>query len=283
MSALEYRDDEARDGAWCLTADPKSVEARFGLGDCHPDGPGGSRCSFRWPAWARDASGKRALGVLMVLADRILGELPHARRAPNQWSLTTELTVDVIGPAEPPDDLSAGAVLLGAQTGDGFARCEMTDRAGSVVVVGTSRLVYVAADLATSNVDGTAGGQIDVTGSTIDEALGLEQASGTEGLHVTMSDPGSWVNDFGILHGGVAACLAEIAASRLVAESNPRLSTAQVHTTYLRPGPPSVPYTASAEAVHVGRRFAVVRVAGRSAGGELCNMSTVTARLSTFD
>jgi acyl-coenzyme A thioesterase PaaI-like protein len=40
-----------------------------------------------------------------------------------------------------------------------------------------------------------------------------------------MEDPSGWVNEFGILHGCIWACMAEVAASRVIAERNPDLTT----------------------------------------------------------
>ncbi|BDB44278.1 PaaI family thioesterase [Mycobacterium kiyosense] len=88
----------------------------------------------------------------------------------------------------------------------------------------------------------------------------------------------SWTNVFGLLHGGVWACLSEIAAARLLSERNPRLGTARLHVAFVRAARGDGPVTVSASARHVGSSFAVVEVLGRSADDTLCTISTVTAR-----
>lgn len=111
---------------------------------------------------------------------------------------------------------------------------------------------------------------------TIAEHLGF--ATIDDGPDVQLDDVAVWVNDFDILHGGVWACMAEIAGAQTIAEQNPHLNTAQVHTVYFRSATPGAPVSTAANVVHVGGRFAVAQVSGLTADGTLCTLSTVTAR-----
>ncbi len=260
----------------CMVEERTSVEARFGLRNCHRTA-GGNRCTFRVPPWALDRSGRPRVGALMVLADHILGELPYLNRAPGTWTLTGELTLDIINAVPPDGELVAEAhiVLRGAET---FVECHITDRTGAIVAAGTTRSVTVAAAAADPVAGTIARGYPPTETGDIDRVLGLGYRQSGDVLHVTMADPGGWVNGFGIMHGGVSACVTEVAAAEYISARNPDLHTAHVHTTYLRPVVVGSPYIATARSYHVGRSSAVVEVLGFGGRGELCTVSTVTAR-----
>lgn len=148
----------------------------------------------------------------MVPADHILGEPPYLRRPANTWSLTTELPVDVVGSGTSADTLPASGFGLASDGRSNFVQGRIEDARRPVVAVATTRTAYVPAkvdglvDLPTPPVS-----QHD-SARTIEELLALDHASTADGTRVTIADTGSWVNGFGILHGGVSACLAEVAA-----------------------------------------------------------------------
>ncbi|QFS90368.1 Thioesterase superfamily protein [Mycobacterium sp. THAF192] len=262
---------------WCMIGDPTSVETRFGLHDCTPTDFGGNRCSYLVPPWARDADGRIRVGALMVLADHILGELPYIRRPPRTWSLTAELTLDVVG------DLSDVETLLAeAQTVTGgpepFVQCRLTDGRRNLLAVGNTRCVYVPATADDPEAEPATDGAGHADATDIDQLLGLSYQTLSDGVQLTLADPGSWINGFGIMHGGVAACVTELAAAAAVGAKNRHLQTAHIHTSYLRPVMSDSPYVAVARPVHVGRSSAVVEVLGSRGSGELCTVSTLTAR-----
>ncbi|MEH3128977.1 MAG: PaaI family thioesterase [Mycolicibacterium neoaurum] len=271
--------DDTRAG--CMVGDPTSVEARFGLHDCRLTADG-NRCAFRIPPWARDRSGRPRVGALMVLADHILGELPYLNRPPRTWTLTGELTLDIIRAVPLDGELIAEARTVAGRS-ETFVECHITDRTGEIVATGTTRSVTVAAagaDPLTDNASQEDAAQEDmpIDCSDIDRVLGLSYRQSDDLLHVEMTDPDGWVNGFGIMHGGVSACVTELAAAEYVRAHNPDLHTAHVHTAYLRPVVVGSPYVATARAYHVGRSSAVVEVLGFGGSGELCTVSTVTAR-----
>ncbi|WP_176562188.1 PaaI family thioesterase [Mycolicibacterium palauense] len=217
------------------------------------------------------------MAVLMVLADHILGELPYMRRPERTWSLTSELTLEVIGQLPRVDTLVAEAVDT-AQGDESFVQCRITDTAGALVAVGTARTAYVPATADDPVADVSATSPEESAVLDIDEVLGLGYRRLADGVEVSMAEPGRWVNGFGILHGGVSACVTELAAAAAIGERNPDLYTAHVHTNYLRPVVAGAPFVAVAHLYHVGRSSAVVEVLGRGGRGELCTVSTVTAR-----
>ncbi|MCP3810823.1 hotdog fold thioesterase [Mycobacteriaceae bacterium Msp059] len=276
MSIAEDARQTAAGAAWCMIEDSRTVESRFGLRDCSPTDAGGNRCAFVAPAWARDPQGRPRVGALAVLADHILGELPYMRRPPRTWSLTAELSLDVIGDLPSTDVLFAEAVDV---TGgpDAFLQCRITTAAGRLVAVGTARTAYVAATGEDPVADAAAAPSAVHDDFDASAMLGLQHHDLTDGVEIALLDPGNWVNGFGILHGGVSACVSELAAAEAVRARNPTLSTAHVHTSYLRPVVADAPFVATARLHHVGRSSAVVEVLGRGGRGELCAVATVTA------
>lgn len=261
----------------CMVGASGSVEARFGLTDCRPTDSGGNRCGYVVPPWARDAQGRVRVGALMVLADHILGELPYVRRPPGTWSLTSELTLDVIGEISSAELYFAQGrnLTVGANV---FVQCTITDAEEKLLAVGTTRCAYVPGGGEDPVADVSGRRAQPAVSTDIDQVLGLDYHHDSDGLHVTLADPGGWVNGFGIMHGGVSACVTELAASAAVARQNSELSTAHVHTSYLRPVVVGAPFVAVARPYHVGRSSAVVEVLGCGGGGQLCTVSTVTAR-----
>lgn len=273
---------ECHDEFYCLVAEPLSVEARFGLKECRPRGAD-SHCDVELGKWSSSPGGGVQLGALAIAADHILGEVPYIRRAHDQWSLTTELTIDFVVPPEPGTTLHIWGSPTRIETTGGFAHGEMINAEGGVVALCTTRTLFVPSSPIPPPAElfGATSATGVTTAVTLDEHLGLDFLDGgddTEELCVRMIDPSAWQNNFGILHGGVWACLAEVAASRLVARTRPGLATASIHTTYLRPGAPGAPVSVTARTFHVGGSLAVIECVGRSGDGAICTRSTVTAR-----
>ncbi|KUI34262.1 PaaI family thioesterase [Mycobacterium sp. GA-2829] len=213
----------------------------------------------------------------MVLADHILGELPYMRRPPRTWSLTAELTVEVIRDLSDVDTLIAEAQAV-TEGPESFVQCRLTDDRHNLLAIGSTRCVYVPATADDPVAEYSAETEVHAETADIDQLLGLNHQGLADGAQVILTDPGSWFNGFGIMHGGVAACVTELAAAAAVGAKNRDLQTAHIHTSYLRPVVAGSPFVASARPFHVGRSSAVVEVLGHGGSGELCTVSTVTAR-----
>ena len=150
---------------------------------------------------------------------------------------------------------------------------------GTTVALGTTRTVYVPAKPPATHRSTVNSVAMEWTSaSTLEEQLGVAWATTGAGAEVHMADTSRWANGFGILHGGIWACLAEMAASLAIQEKNATVSTALLHTSYLRPGPPGAAVTMTARTYHIGGSLAVTGVLGHTAEGTLCTVSTVTAR-----
>ncbi|MCF6388698.1 hypothetical protein L2K20_17095 [Mycobacterium sp. MBM] len=221
------------------------------------------------------------MGALMVLADHILGELPYRNRPPKTWTLTGELTIDIVSAVPLDGELFAEARTV-ARRSETFVECRITDRTGDIVASGTTRSVTTAAITADPPAATAAPPDARPEAGDIDCVLGLSYRQSGDLLQVVLADPDGWVNGFGIMHGGVSACVTELAGAEYVGARNPDLHTAHVHTTYLRPVVVGSPYVATVRPYLIGRSSAVVEVLGHGGSGELCTVSTVTARRLGF-
>ncbi|GAA4546548.1 hypothetical protein GCM10023175_28990 [Pseudonocardia xishanensis] len=228
--------------------------------------------------WLARSPGLIQTGAIGVLLDHALGETLFVHRAPGQWSLTTELAYDVLVP--PPwttVDLHVESVIERRDGSGGFARGTLVDDDGRPLVMATTWARYVAGDdgVGSPAPDG-APRPMPVAGS-LQELLGYRVQDVPDGLAVALPDAGSWTNDYGVLHGGIWAVLAELAATETFARGRSELVTSHVHVSYLRR---AVPGTVSAVARrrHQGRSFGEVEVDGIDADGRPCVTATVTGR-----
>jgi uncharacterized protein (TIGR00369 family) len=263
-----------------MVAEPRSVEARFGLSNCRPRG-GESHCDIQLGKWALQPNGEVQLGALAIAADHVVGEVSFIRRPLDTWSLTSELSIDFVAPIAPDARIHAWATPTRIERSGGFAQGQMIDETGQVVAFCSTRTLQVPstpiAPAATRLADIIPANWIPAVG--LEEHLELDCAkSDSDEFVVRMSDPSRWQNDFGMLHGGVWACLNEVAASRIIARVRPELTTAGLRTAYLRPGMADAPLTVTARLRHAGSRLAVAECTGRSEDGTICTLSTVTAR-----
>src|SRR4051812_26178164 len=74
-----------------------AVERRFGVVGCRMDG-GVVHSAMRGGAWMDRTPGHQQSGAIGVLVDHVLGGAFYMARSPGQWSLTTELSIDILVP-----------------------------------------------------------------------------------------------------------------------------------------------------------------------------------------
>jgi uncharacterized protein (TIGR00369 family) len=264
----------------CEVDDRTSVEARFGLYRCTAHGAGRC-CDVQLGAWSLDNDGTQRPGALAIALDHVLGEALFVHSPPGRWSATSELTIDFLAPFDQQNRLQATAAPIHVEQGGGHAQGRLVDEHGTVVAVGSTWTHHLQRRGDFAAPAGRPPWQ-QVSTATIEDYLRLVRVpSSSDSVVLTLQDTAWWTNVFGLFHGGVWACLAEIAAAQLVTGCNPRLTTARLHTTFVRASRGDGPVTVTARARHVGSAFAVVEVVGRAADDTLCTISTVTARLRT--
>lgn len=262
----------------CEVDDRTSVEARFGLSQCTAH-DGGRCCDVALGTWSLDRAGTPRPGALATALDHVLGESLAIHRPQGWWTTTSELAIDFLAPFDAQSRLRAIAAPIQVEQRGGYAQARLVDERGTVVAVGSTWAHHLPYRGHPPQPVVRPPCQPGPIAASLEDYLQFERLpSPPDSVLIALTATASWTNIFGLLHGGVWACLAEIAAAQLIGERNPRLATARLHTTFARPSRGDGPVTLTARAHHMGSSFAVVEVLGRTADDTLCTISTVTAR-----
>jgi uncharacterized protein (TIGR00369 family) len=252
------------------------VEQRFGVTECRSDGAT-LRSAMTTGPWMDRTPGIEQAGALGVFLDHVLGEAHYLARPADHWSLTTELSFEVLVP--PPwrtSRLHATSWVSRNEPAGGFVQADVTDERGTLVAIGTTWIQYVPA--ATAAAREPVAMPHAPAAADFASHLGVRIGADGEDVAIELRDPSRWHNTYGLPHGGIWACLAEMAAAETFARTGD-LRTAHVHVSYLRPATPGATVSAVARPVRVGRSFGVVHVTGADGTGRTCVSATVTGRL----
>ena len=254
-------------------------EALFRIEDLRVDGSA-ARGWMPTGDWLKGARGELGLGSIGVLIDDVLGYATIASAGSGQWSMSTEISLDVFpGLRAPTSRLFGTARVRHADELGSFVTGEVTNDSGELVAVCSQRGRYVPR-----------------TWDAVDVAPPPPRRSGADdleslvGARVSVTDAGavaqltagrSTQNPLGILHGGISLCASDLVASDLVASFTVSdgipLRTASVRIVYTRAVPADSVVEYRATARHRGRSLALVDVVG-SVEGRACTWAQVTAQ-----
>ncbi|QNG38550.1 PaaI family thioesterase [Geodermatophilaceae bacterium NBWT11] len=233
------------------------------------------RGSMRTGRWTTTPDGSPCAGSLGVVVDDVLGSCVLMSRPAGSWSVSTEITVELV--ADVPGDgavLTVAGRVVGRDSSGGLARGEVRDGEGRSVAVATQRQRFVPGD------PSAVAAAVPVPAAADDPDRDALAAIGGR-LHRHGEDgelvlPGSTdlANPAGNLHGGISLLASELVAGAVLGD--PSFVTSSVHIVYLRPLSVSAETTFGSELVHRGRTLGMVRVVGRNAAGRVCTMATVT-------
>ena len=162
-------------------------------------------------------TGAPTVGPLAVLVDHAAGLVNHYRRASDEWTVSSELSLEITPAAltviadNPEAPVVASAQPVGTRYSTALGMCEIT-LGDAVIGIGTVRSVYVAhpgefPQRMAPPVDG------DTRPTDLAEimALQIDHANGSPVMHQGQNP--ALNNSLGIVHGGVAAAGLELAAS----------------------------------------------------------------------
>jgi uncharacterized protein (TIGR00369 family) len=249
-------------------------------------GSGNERqCDVVLGPWSRNKLGQPQSGVIVTALDHVMGESIFAQRPAGWWLVTSQITVDFLAPIPVLNGLRAAAGATMVDAAGGYARGQLCDEHGKLLATCSAWLHHRPASpdaVAPCGAPPTTSSMCRPA-TTIDDYLGVDHGGPDGAVLLTLSEPSRWTNFMGFVHGGVWACLVEMAASRAVAQHNPALAPAGLHTIFLRPGRGDAPITVRADIQRVGSTSAVVDVLGRAADGAVCTRSTVTYRVRQRD
>ncbi|MBV9796121.1 MAG: hotdog fold thioesterase [Actinobacteria bacterium] len=206
-----------------------------------------------------------------MLLDDVLGQAVLIRRLPGQWSVTTELNIDVTRPVPADGQLvavTASPVLI--DDAGGLARAEVRDVTGRCLAVATTWARFTPG-VPAEVVDPPELADVIERGRCLADLLQVHLGD-AGGLRLPpRADLG---NPQGVTHGGVLLTLAVMSAEQIFLGRG--LDVASVRVTYLRPATGELSF--EPEVVHQGRSLGVARVDVRNAAGALCTTATVTLR-----
>lgn len=207
----------------------------------------------------RGADGRPAAGALGVLVDDVNGVGLLGASREQKGSVSVEISMDFVAP------LPTEGLLLATGSGTdidgvvGHATGTVRDGAGRLLVTSSVHGRFVDAPAFDSSMPKHA---TPLRGGYV---LALLDASFTEadgGGSLQMADSTRWANQLGALHGGVAICAAEAAATCLSAESS--LRTTSLTVAYARAMTADCTLRFDARLLHSGRTMRVIEVVGHA-------------------
>jgi acyl-coenzyme A thioesterase PaaI-like protein len=227
-------------------------------------------------------TGTLTIAPLAMLVDHVGGLVNHRRRAPGEWTVSSELSfearpdaVDVI--AEEPDvPVTAASKPFAAKTDVALGLCELSHR-GTTLATATVRSFYISApeDMAEFP-DGPTGPL--PPGALADRmAVRVAETGGATKALQQLADP-VLNNSLGIVHGGVSAMALELVASAAVnagREDRP-LRTASLRVNFIRQFRGSAESRYVGTSLRVGRRSGIAEAQAIGPDGEVAIVARLT-------
>ena len=258
---------------------PDSIQVRFGIAYVESR-PAEAVAALSMPMdrFRNPFNGAPTVGPLAILVDAAAGIVNHYRRRPGQWTVSSELSMDLsldgVGHLDGP--VLANAHAFGPLGATSLGICTLTYR-GMVIGGGTVRSFFIDAE--------------DVVPQRRSETLRRSAETTFADLiaaHVVDRDPGPVLvqrvdgnlnNDIDIVHGGVAAAGLELAASAAVNRdrANSLLQTASLRVNFLRPFFAGSASRYEGTPLRVGRNTAVSDAQAIGDDGKVAITARVTA------
>jgi acyl-coenzyme A thioesterase PaaI-like protein len=226
-------------------------------------------------------TGATTLGPLTVLVDYVAGLVNHHRRAPDEWTVSSELGLDLapdafaVIAAAPDVPVLGTAHPFGTKSTTSLGICELTHD-GIRIGTGSVRSVHIRRPevFADPHDQRPPSGQPRPT--TLTEIMSVRP--GAEPA-VLFQDPSQDLNnDLGIVHGGVAAAGLELVGSAALnlARETP-LQTASVRVSFLRRLLCGDESRYEGTALRVGSRSGIADARAIGADGETALLARVSA------
>ncbi|MDT7754202.1 MAG: hypothetical protein QOH27_100 [Mycobacterium sp.] len=234
---------------------PDSIQVRFGISYVESR-PADAIAALSMPmeCFRNPITGAPTLGPLAILVDAAAGIVNHYRRRPGQWTVSSELSMDLslgdVGELDGP--VLATARAFGPLGATSLGICTLTYD-GTVIGGGTVRSFFIDA------------GDVDPqyrpetlqrsAGTTFADLIAVHVRAGQSGAVLSQRVDHNLDNDIDIVHGGVAAAGLELAASAAINQERPEasLQTASLRVNFLRP------FFAGTESRYVGTPLRVGR------------------------
>ncbi len=254
---------------------------RFGIANV-VDSPDPFVSSMPATGLINPVTGTPTAGPLAVLVDHVAGLVNHYRRAENEWTVSSELSLELTPTAltviaQSPDiPVVATGRPVGTRDSSAFGVCELAIE-DEVIGIGTVRSVYV-----------THPGEFpqewpepenDPRPTELAEIMALRLGD-DNGSPVIYQQPNPVLNNsLAIVHGGVAAAGLELAACAALNADRPEhpLNTASLRVNFLRQFVSGDQSRYVGTALRVGRRSGVADTQAVGADGQIALVGRVTA------
>jgi uncharacterized protein (TIGR00369 family) len=258
---------------------PDSIQVRFGI--CYVESrPAEAVAALSMPMerFRNPFSGAPTVGPLAILVDAAAGIVNHYRRRPGQWTVSSELSMDLsldgVGDLDGP--VLATAHALGPLGATSLGICTLT-YGDNVIGGGTVRSFFIDADAVVPQYRSETLRRSAET--TFADLMAAHVADSSAVTVLAQRVDRNLNNDIHIVHGGVAAAGLELAASAAInrGRSDGLLQTASVRVNFLRPFFAGVDSRYVGTPLRVGRNTAVGDAQAIGDDGKVAITARVTA------
>jgi uncharacterized protein (TIGR00369 family) len=226
-------------------------------------------------------TGATTVAPLAVLVDFVAGLVNHYRRAPDEWTVSSELSLELSPDAlatvaqAPEVPVIGSARPIGVKGATSLGVCDITHR-DTAIGAGTVRSVHIR--LPGQFPEQPEPPAVDARPTELGEIMALRVADADAG--VLFQSPNSVLNNsLGIVHGGIAAAGVELAASAALngGRRDEPLNTASLRVNYLRRFFSGSESRYAGSVLRMGRRSGVADAQAIGTDGEVSLIARVTA------
>jgi len=258
---------------------PDSIQVRFGI-EYVESRPAEAIAALSMPMhrFRNPFNGAPTVGPLAILVDAAAGIVNHYRRRPGQWTVSSELSMDLsldgVGHLDGP--VLATAHAFGPLGATSLGMCTLAYR-GTVIGGGTVRSFFIdAEDVVPQRRSETLRRSAE---TTFADLIAVHVVDRDCGPVLAQRVDGNLNNDIDIVHGGVAAAGLELAASAAVNQdrTDDLLQTASLRVNFLRPFFAGSASRYEGTPLRVGRNTAVGDAQAIGDDGKVAITARVTA------
>ncbi|MCZ0729353.1 PaaI family thioesterase [Mycolicibacterium iranicum] len=228
-------------------------------------------------------TGHPTVAPLAMLVDHIGGLINHARRGPQEWTVSSELSLEVApGAAEAVASAASEPIRgiarpLGRKGQAALGLCELSI-GGEVLATATVRSFYIVVPDSLALWTEEPGGSLP--GTRLDQLMAVEVGeTGGAGAVLVQRDDAVLNNLVGTVHGGVSSMGLELVGSAALNTDTAvePYNTASLRVNFLRPFHGGADAHYRAKSIHAGRSSGVAEAEAVGADGRVALLARVTA------
>nr|CRL78881.1 thioesterase superfamily protein [Mycolicibacterium malmesburyense] len=255
---------------------------RFGIATSE-DEPERSVASIPVGGMVNPLTGAPTIAPMAMLVDHACGLVNHRRRAHDEWTVSSELSLEAdpeateIIAGAPDVPVVAVARSFGVKSDVALAMCELSHR-DTVLATATVRSFYIPSPADIPPFPEGAVGPLPP--GTLAERMSVRVAESGGAGQVLLQDEDPVLNNLiGIVHGGVSAMALELVGNAALNTdgSDQPLRTSSLRVNFLRPFHSATESRYVGTALRVGRRTGVAEAQAVGPGGSVALIARLTA------